>query len=192
MYCREDGTPYYIGKGKGERIHKPTHSVNLPVEERRKFLKTGLSEEESFRHEKYMIFVLGRKNIGTGILRNLTDGGEGCSGVVKSEELLQELKNRKWYNDGKKHIFTSSEPPEGYVRGRLHINIGRKFSPETKRKLSDRKKGTTRVMSEKEKTLRRTWKWWNNGVEERFSPIQPEGFVRGRVYYRNVKIKKNL
>jgi hypothetical protein len=82
-YLREDGTPYYIGKGRGKRIHM-SHGrcVSKPPVARRIKLKTGLSEEEAFRHEKYMIAVLGQIAKGTGILRNLTDGGEGASGAT--------------------------------------------------------------------------------------------------------------
>jgi hypothetical protein len=50
-------------------------------------LKTGLSEEEAFKHEVYMIAVFGRKDLGTGILHNRSDGGEGSSGHVPSIEV---------------------------------------------------------------------------------------------------------
>jgi len=55
-YLREDGTPYYIGKGSGDRINK-NHGrpCNKPPLDRRIKLKTNLTEEESFRHEEYMI-----------------------------------------------------------------------------------------------------------------------------------------
>lgn len=79
-YLREDGTPYYIGKGKGRRAFKREHRLPVPPRERILFLKRNLTEEEAFRHEIYMIAVLGRKDLGTGILRNLCDGGEGVSG----------------------------------------------------------------------------------------------------------------
>lgn len=39
-------------------------------------LKNNLTEEEAFKHEIYMIAVLGRKDLGTGMLRNRTDGGD--------------------------------------------------------------------------------------------------------------------
>ena len=95
MYCREDGTPYYIGKGRGDRIHSNRHTINLPPVERRKFLKTNLTEEESFRHERYMISILGRKDQGTGILRNHTDGGEGGSGQFVSEKTRKLMSEKK-------------------------------------------------------------------------------------------------
>jgi len=86
-YLREDKTPYYIGKGKGNRIYSPNRLINPPTDKSRIiFLKKNLTEAEAFKHEIYMIFVLGRKDLGTGILRNLTNGGDGASGAIRSEE----------------------------------------------------------------------------------------------------------
>jgi hypothetical protein len=90
-YLRENGTPYYIGKGKfrekmTQRINSKNKKINLPEENRRLILKTFELEEDAFRHEVYMISIFGRKDIGTGILRNMTDGGEGASGRVLSQQ----------------------------------------------------------------------------------------------------------
>jgi len=103
-YLREDGTPYYIGKGRGYRYIKP-HSVSIPPKERILFLKRNLTEQEAFNHEIYMIGVFGRKDLGTGILHNRTNGGDGCSGCspwnkgVKMGSFLTE--------DGRKRISNS-------------------------------------------------------------------------------------
>jgi len=93
-YLREDRTPYYIGKGKGTRWKKP-HSVPIPPKERVLFLKTNLTEEEAFKHEKYMISVFGRKDLGTGILWNFTDGGEGSSGYRHTSEAKQKMADKR-------------------------------------------------------------------------------------------------
>jgi hypothetical protein len=87
-YLREDRTPYYIGKGEKNRIYKKGKcEVNPPKDKSRIiFLKQNLTEEEAFKHEIYMIAVFGRKDLGTGILRNKTDGGEGSSGAIRSDE----------------------------------------------------------------------------------------------------------
>jgi|688.fasta_scaffold04444_25 hypothetical protein len=93
-YLREDGTPYYIGKGINNRAYKgDCKSVRVPPKNRILFLKTGLTEEEAFKHEIYIINILGRKDIGTGILRNLTDGGEGFSS--KQMTILWERRRKK-------------------------------------------------------------------------------------------------
>ena len=79
-YLREDGTPYYIGKGKKDRVYSKQRIINKPKDKLRIiFLKQNLTEEEAFKHEIYMIAVFGRKDLGTGILRNMTNGGEGAS-----------------------------------------------------------------------------------------------------------------
>jgi len=89
-YLRQDGTPYYIGKGTGDRINHPNHTVGLPETGRRVFLKRNLSEAEAYKHEEYLISVLGRKDIGTGILWNRTNGGETPGeGYVWSDDQKQ-------------------------------------------------------------------------------------------------------
>jgi hypothetical protein len=98
-YLREDGTPYYIGKGRNRRAYKPHKRGNIdikPPKNRILFLKKNLTENEAIKHEIYMIFVFGRKDNNSGILRNLTDGGEGPgSGRIFSEESKKKISNSK-------------------------------------------------------------------------------------------------
>ena len=110
-YLREDGSPYYIGKGKGERAYKPHESVQRPPKERIKILLGDLSEEDAFDFEIKLIELYGRQNNNTGCLRNRTDGGEGNTGVV----------NVKWINNGseEKRIKMTDRIPIGWNRGRL-------------------------------------------------------------------------
>jgi hypothetical protein len=93
-YLREDRTPYYIGKGQKNRIYRTNRRKIKPPKDKSRiiFLKQNLTEEEAFRHEKYMIAVFGRKDLGTGILHNRTDGGEGMSGYKHSEEFIERMK----------------------------------------------------------------------------------------------------
>ncbi len=93
-YLREDRTPYYIGKGQTHRLlYKPKSGDVRPPKDKSRiiFLKQNLTEEEAFKHEIYMIFVLGRKDLETGILRNKTNGGEGSSGWIPDEECRRKM-----------------------------------------------------------------------------------------------------
>ena len=108
-YLRENGTPYYIGKGRGERAFQK-HRKNLPVPSENKilFLKTGLTEKEAFNHEIYMIAVFGRKDIGTGILWNFTDGGQGVSGRNWTKEEREKL--QKPWSEARKKAEKNKKP----------------------------------------------------------------------------------
>jgi hypothetical protein len=76
-YLRKNGSPYYIGKGKGYRLYdNKGKNCRLPKDKNRIIkLKQNLTEEEAFKHEVYMIAIFGKKCDGTGILMNIADGG---------------------------------------------------------------------------------------------------------------------
>lgn len=137
-YLREDGTPYYIGKGKNNRATRE-HNVAVPPSDRILYLKKNLTEEEAHKHEIYMIGVFGRKDNGTGILRNLTDGGEGVSGRVMSEETRNKLKEKAKGRKppsmkGRRHTEEAKEKMRQYA-------TGRRQSKETRNKKSEKMKG---------------------------------------------------
>jgi hypothetical protein len=134
-YLREDRTPYYIGKGQGNRAYRRSKKrINPPKDKSRIiYLKQNLTEEEAFKHEIYMIAVFGRKDLGTGILHNRTDGGEGGSGAIVSEET-----RRKLSEAGKSRIFS-----EETRRKLSEASKGRTHSEETKIKMSEAAKCKT-------------------------------------------------
>jgi hypothetical protein len=120
-FLREDKTPYYIGKGRGNRAYDKRRRIKPPEDTSRiLLLKKNLTEAEAFKHEVYMIFVLGRKDLGTGILRNLTDGGEGPSGAVRSAEAKKRYSESKTGENNpnygrtgeKSHMFGVSKTEE--------------------------------------------------------------------------------
>jgi hypothetical protein len=87
LYLREDGTPYYVGKGKNRRAYQKHRRVSIPKNnDRIIFAHTNLSEDDAFKKEIELILQYGRKDIGTGILINLTDGGDGVSGYKWTHE----------------------------------------------------------------------------------------------------------
>ena len=88
MYLREDGTPYYVGKGIGNRVYSKNRRVKPPPKNRI-IIQDRLTEEQAFQQEIEHIAFYGRKDNGTGMLRNLTDGGEGASGAIRSDEAIQ-------------------------------------------------------------------------------------------------------
>ena len=94
LYLREDGTPWYVGKGTWKRIFSSRHRVPPPPKDRI-LAEPHTSEDDAFEAEKFLISYYGRKDIGTGCLWNLTDGGEGMSGHVLSEETRAKLLGNK-------------------------------------------------------------------------------------------------
>jgi len=210
-YLREDKTPYYVGKGTGGRIYSTNRKGLKPPKDKSRiiFLKQNLSEQEAFRHEIYMIAIFGRKDLGTGILHNRTNGGEGASGTIKSEETRRKIgeakkgKNNPQYGKRGKNSHNYGKSPSEETRKRMseaqkgenNAMYGKSRSEESRRKQSEALKG--KYSGEKhylygkspsEETKRKIGeankdkKWWNDGKgNTKFTEECPgENWVRGR------------
>ena len=110
-WLRKDGTPYYIGKGKRnrafdeKRLFKPSDPKRIVI------LESKLTEVGALALERRLIRWWGRKDLGTGILHNKTDGGEGVSNRVIPD---WERKERSLRQTGVNHFnygkFGSNNP----------------------------------------------------------------------------------
>jgi len=113
--------PFYIGKGKGRRAKEHFFGSSLrknniknniikksilsDVKILCEKLHENLIEQEALDLEMYYISKYGRLDLGTGILANHTDGGEGVSGHIIS----QELRTKRSINSQKMHDNRSQE-----------------------------------------------------------------------------------
>jgi hypothetical protein len=97
LYLREDGTPYYAGKGSGERaFNKRQHRVSVPSDKSHILIFPQKSEADAFNMEITLIRRFGRVDLGTGCLLNLTNGGQGYTGhfgFKKSQETLRRMRD---------------------------------------------------------------------------------------------------
>lgn len=177
-YLRADGTPYYIGKGHDNRHKSKDHKVKVPKHlSRIVMLETNLTELGAFALERRMIRWYGRKDLGTGILRNKTDGGEGVSSNTMVGN--KNAKGNKGKPKSAEHRFKISQANKGKVRSKesnLKQSIamtGRKQTPE----LIAKRTGAT--------IGNRWWSKDNISIKSRKCP--GEGWVLGRS-----AIKKNI
>jgi hypothetical protein len=115
----------------------------------------GLTWEEACEKEKELIMLYGRKDQGTGILSNMTDGGEGAINRIYSEQAnlsrSVKLKGRKFseetINKMKASRNARTDSQKGYKRSeetKLKNSLSHKgkcHSEETKQRMSNSHKG---------------------------------------------------
>lgn len=146
-YLREDlKTPYYIGKGTGKRAWSSKRNFKPPQNKNRiKIIANSLFEDEAFILEKKLIKYFGRKDLGTGILHNQTDGGEGGKNV-SAETRAKRSKALKGVYVGELSVWGGKKNPaqSERMKGEKHPLYGKPCSEERKRKSSEAQKGKIR------------------------------------------------
>jgi len=159
----DNETLFYIGISKGEKrafdednrnrywhftVKKYGYSV--------RFLHNNLAHEEAIQKEVELIKQYGRKNNKTGILVNLTDGGEGKRNYITPEETKDKIRASL---TGKKlsleHRLNISKAGRGIKRSeetRARMSAaqkGRRFSPETISRMCKAQKGNQNFLGKK-------------------------------------------
>lgn len=159
--------PFYVGKGKAANNRAQDHlrhaKNRLMRAVLRKISALGLSpiieidswhdnQNDAHAREIELIALYGRRDIGTGSLCNLTDGGEGTVGakLPKSEEAKAKMAAAK---RGKKLTEDHRAALAAAHRGRTHSpetrakmsawQIGRKRPEETCKRIGDGHRGKT-------------------------------------------------
>ena len=135
-------TPYYIGKGCRDRATSKRRIIPKPLNlSCIVYVQEGLTEAEAFSLEKYCIALYGRIDNGTGILRNLSDGGDGPAGGIPPEETKRKIAEA---GRGRKHAPESIRKiSEAQLKEKNHM-WGKTVSQETRIKLSNANKGLKR------------------------------------------------
>jgi hypothetical protein len=150
-------TPYYVGKGSGKRaFEKYGRTVPAPRDSNCvAFVEEGLTEERAFELESYCIKLYGRVNTGTGILRNRTDGGDGPSDMIMSEETRRKMSEQR---RGEKHPLWGKPRPD-HVKQKISAassgpnssRYGIPLSQETKNKISQSNTGKPKSLDHRKK-----------------------------------------
>lgn len=136
------GTAIYVGKGKDDRAHdhlklaKNRHFdsklAKMKREGREPYIQIidAPDEAAAFEMEELLIAMLGRRDLGTGPLCNMTDGGEGWSNPSEENRIKM-----------KAALAVTNAKPEVKLRKSLAA-VEAQNRPETKAKIQDRRQNT--------------------------------------------------
>ncbi len=161
LHLREsDNKPFYIGKGTISQKRAYSHS-DRNEHWRNTVKKHGLKveilaewaiEQEAFEHEKFLISCF--KELGHKLV-NMTDGGEGSSGLVHSGETKDKLSilnsgsNHPRY--GKKQSKEEILKRSKSISGENHCMYGKSHKKETLEKMSKSHTGKIHSIESREK-----------------------------------------
>lgn len=174
QYIREDGSPFYIGKGSKNRINE-SHSpwLDIPAPKYREVIKDGLSEKEAFDLELKLIKHYRRK-IDGGILENKKiSRWVAQAGWIHSKETKQKISKAnlgKVRTENQKENYSKPKSVEHAEKIR-QANLGRKNSKERNNKIRETIK------------LKR---WFTDGTNSIFCEpgSQPSNYRLGRTMRR--------
>lgn len=159
-----DNLPFYIGKGKGRRCNQHISEAKAGGYSRkcnviRKILKLGMSpvvkivdsgldEPAAFELEQFLIQEIGRLDLGTGRLTNCTNGGEGASGAVRTDEMKLKLSLFVAANNPmhREEVRLKTVGENHWNFGKPAANLGIKWTADQRKAQSDMFSGPSHPM----------------------------------------------
>lgn len=152
LFEKDKDEPFYIGKGKGYRIKdhmaRAKRGVDYPLYRKIRKLDyeydalmffENIDEDTAFYAEKHLIKKYGRRTKKeNGTLLNITDGGDGASGYNPSKETLIKLSIA---SSGENNPMYGKRGKDSPLHGRPSGMLGKSHSSETKKKMSEARKG---------------------------------------------------
>jgi len=205
-YLREDRTPYYIGKGCGNRAYRRTKKCIKPPKDKSRiiFLKQNLTEEEAFKHEIYMIAVFGRKDLKTGILHNKTSGGDNPPSWLGKTHSIETRKKLSKISKGNKNRLGHKLPSESLkpkkekeLKGKnsytlLKGNDRTKIQKEASKRHKKRMKGRMPPNTKSVKIFNKEYLSIKNAcTDNNISYSQYKFLINSTIFFKNGKELKN-
>ena len=143
------GTPYYVGKGFSNRAYRkggPIDKSNIVI------VESGMLEEDALELEIKVIAQYGRVDLGTGILRNKTDGGEGTSGR-KYNHTENSIQKMSIAHTGEKNPMYGKKQSIEHIEKKRISALGKTRNIETKQKMSIAHTGEKNSMYGKKQSI---------------------------------------
>jgi hypothetical protein len=125
----------YTKKGRNDFWNRIVNKTDYEVE----ILIDGLSWEQACEKEKEFIKLYGRKDLKSGTLSNLTDGGDGIQNISIEVRKKMSLKNKGNKNALGCYVSEEKRKKTSMMMKGHKYNLGRKHSEESKKKMSELK-----------------------------------------------------
>lgn len=127
----------YSTKDRNKYWHNIVNKCGYTVE----IIANPKTWEEACDLEMLLISEYGRKDLGTGNLVNMTDGGEGSLGLVHTDETKAKIgkvhRGKNLSDETRSKISTASSNKSKETRAKIsEANTGKKRSEETRAKMS--------------------------------------------------------
>jgi hypothetical protein len=197
--------PFYIGIGKTEKRaynkydrNKIWNNIIKKTDYEIEILFNDLSWDDACIKEQEFIALYGRIDKNTGTLCNLTNGGEGQTGIIRNDEYRLKLKQnalKRWENEAfkekMKKVLKGRKLPPTSEETKLKLSLiskgrtGKPCSEETKQKLRLHNLGKKHSNETKFKCKSKSLEMWS----DKNKAIEIISLMKGT--QKRAKIKRN-